>query len=93
MHDRVGILANISGVFSAFGINITAVVHGAKQMRINYLIDKKDCKRAEQLIHSIFVDSDPKVIREFRKRRSEQTDELTATFSKRKPVAKKEKVA
>ncbi len=80
MHDRVGILANISGVFSAFGINITAVVHGRKQNRIHFLIDKQDCQRAEQLLHSIFVDGDPEVIREFIKRRAEQTEALTATF-------------
>lgn len=80
MHDRVGMLANISGVFSAFGINVTAVVHGAKQTRIHYLVDKKDLKRAEQLLHSIFVDNDREVIEEFKRRRSEQTDELTSTF-------------
>lgn len=81
MHDRVGMLANISGVFSAFGINITAVVHGSKQTRINYLIDKQDCKRAEQLLHSIFVDNDPEIIAEFTKRRAEQTEALTTTFT------------
>lgn len=80
MHDRVGILTNISGVFSAFGINITAVVHGSKQTRINYLIDKQDCQRAERLLHSIFVDNDPEIIAEFMKRRAEQTEALTITF-------------
>ncbi len=80
MHDRVGMLANISGVFSAFGINITAVVHGSKQTRINYLIDKQDCQRAERLLHSIFVDNDPEIIAEFTRRRAEQTEALTVTF-------------
>jgi aspartate kinase len=80
LHDQVGILANISGVFSAFGINIAAVVHGTLQTRINYLIDQQDRARAVQLLHSIFVDNYQEVIREFRQRRADQTDALTRTF-------------
>lgn len=80
MHDRVGMLASISGVFSAFGMNVTAVVHGAKQTRIHYLVDKKDLRRAEQLLHSIFVDRDEKVIEEFKAKLSALVDDLTSTF-------------
>lgn len=80
LHDQVGILANISGVFSAFGINIASVVHGTMQTRINYLIDQQDRARAVQLLHSIFVDNDQEVIKEFRQKRAEQTEKLTKTF-------------
>ncbi|MBI5413120.1 aspartate kinase [Candidatus Peregrinibacteria bacterium] len=82
LRDQVGILSMISGVLSAWGINIECVSHGSSQTRVSFLIDQGKSTMAVQLLHSIFVDNDPKVKKQFVERQTERLQALTRTFQR-----------
>lgn len=80
LKDRPGILGSLSSTLGSFGISVKIVSQDEEQMRVTFLIDRKDLKKAVRLLHSKYVDNDPEVIAETEKRRAEMEKAFTGTY-------------
>lgn len=78
--DVPGVLAVITGVLAAYGINIKCISQGEPQMRISFVIDQRCRQQAVQILHSIFVDNDKKVRKKFEEVHEKQIKVLTGTY-------------
>ncbi len=81
LKDRPSVLGSISSTLGAFGINIYSVSHGKNQIRISYLIDQSNRKKAVQICHSYYVDNDPAVKEERNRLAAQREEGLTSTFN------------
>jgi len=56
-----GILATITSVLAAYGINIVMVGHTTKQKRISFYVRRNDREKGVRVLHKFFFDKDEKV--------------------------------
>ena len=78
--NNTGILSVITSVLAAYGIDIKSITHGQNQKRITVIIPSSQRTLAVQKLHSIFVDADEEVIRDFREHTERNIRRLTTTF-------------
>lgn len=74
-------LSPLPGALEAHGIKPEGGMSvGKAQIRFSCLIRKKDCKKAVQLLHGIFVDKDHELVQSFKERYGRILDRMTGTY-------------
>ncbi len=68
-------------MLTSSGIDVHMISHSRARRRYSYLIDSNKWKKAERLLHSYYVDNDPKVISKVEKRMKKRAKRMHGTFN------------